>query len=151
MTTLVRRYLHTAIGFLIVGLLLGGVTLARRELADVYPSPYLVSAHTHAILVGFVMLMILGVALWMFPRPPKDDVRYSPRVAQVTYWLVTVGTAGRVAAELLRTINSEPWLRWTTVWCGFAQIAGLVLFFYNMRSRIRGVGSQSREENGERF
>ena len=62
MHSLIRRYLKTAIGFLAVGLVLGGWMMVRREIGDVYPSTYLVSAHTHAILVGFVMLMILGVA-----------------------------------------------------------------------------------------
>ena len=94
MHSLVRRYLKTAIAFLAVGLVLGGWMLVRRELAGRFPSPYVVSAHTHAILVGFVMLMILGVALWLFPRPEKGDARYRPRAAEAAYWLVTLGTAG---------------------------------------------------------
>lgn len=151
MTALVRQYLKTAIAFLAVGLLLGAWTLARRELAGVYPSPFVVSAHTHAIFVGFVMLMILGVALWMFPRPAKDDARYSPRLALVAYWLITFGTAGRVAGELLRTRNDQHWLRWGVVLLGLLQITGLGLFFYNMWSRIRATGSQLRESRGEQF
>ena len=78
MDRLVQRYLKTAIGFLALGLGLGAVMIARRELQGVYPSPYWISAHTHALLVGFVMMMIQGVALWMFPRPERGDVRYRP-------------------------------------------------------------------------
>ena len=55
MSPLVRRYLKTAIAFLLVGIVVGGVALVRRELFSVYPSAALVSAHTHVILVGFVM------------------------------------------------------------------------------------------------
>ena len=51
------------------------------ELGGRMAGPYAVSAHTHAILVGFVMMMILGVALWLFPRPSKEDTRYTPRAA----------------------------------------------------------------------
>ena len=151
MYSLVRRYLKTAIAFLAIGLALGGWMMARRELDDAYPSPYLVSAHTHAIFVGFVMMMILGVALWLFPRPEKGDERYSPRVAEWAYWLVTLGTAARVAGELLRPAVAAPWLRWAVVLSGFAQIAGVALFFHTMWSRIRPVGSQAREAKGERF
>ena len=151
MYSLVRRYLKTAIGFLLVGLVLGGWMIVRREIVGVYPSPYLISAHTHAIFVGFVMMMILGVALWLFPRPEKGDERYSPRVAEWAYWLVAVGTAARVAGELLRPTVSALWLRWAVVLSGFAQIAGVALFFYTMWSRIRPVGSQAREAKGERF
>jgi heme/copper-type cytochrome/quinol oxidase subunit 1 len=151
MTSLVRRFLKTAILFLAVGILLGGWMMVRRELWDRYPTPYEVSAHTHAILVGFVMLMILGVALWMFPRPVKGDTRYSPRLAELSYWLVTVGTAGRVAGELLRATNTATWLRVAVLLTGAAQIAGLGAFFFNMWTRIRPVGSQAREASGERF
>ena len=151
MHSLVRRFLKTAVIFLLIGLTLGGWMMVRRELFGVFPSPYLISAHTHAILVGFVMLMILGVALWLFPRPDKDDVRYQPRVAGLAYWLVTLGTAARVAGELLRQIEAAEWLRWLVVLAGLAQIAGIGAFFHTMWSRIRPAGSQQREAKGERF
>ena len=151
MHTLVRRYIKTAILFLAAGLAIGGWMVVRRELFARFPNPYAVSAHTHAILVGFVMMMILGVALWLFPRPEKGDERYSPRLAGAAYWLVALGTAGRVAGELLRTGAGGLWLRWAVVLCGLAQIAGVGLFFYTMWSRIRPVGSQAREAKGERF
>ncbi len=151
MHSLVRRFLKTAIAFLGLGLTIGGWMMVRRELGGVDPSPYLVSAHTHAILVGFVMSMILGVALWLFPRPEREDPRYQPRVAELAYWLVTVGTAARVAGELLRQINDATWLRWVVVLSGLAQIAGLGAFFYTMWSRIRAGGSRIREAKGEKF
>ena len=151
MHTLVRRYLKTAIAFLLVGLALGGWMLVRRELGGRHPTPYETSAHTHAILVGFVMMMILGVALWLFPRPDKADTRYRPRAAEAAYWLVSLGTAGRVAGELLRPAIADAWLRWAVVLCGLAQVAGIALFFFTMWSRIRPAGSQQREAKGERF
>ena len=151
MYTLVRRFLKTGVAFLGVGLAIGAWIIVRRELAGVFPSPYLVSAHTHAILVGFVMSMILGVALWMFPRPEKDDTRYSPRLAEVAYWLLTAGTAGRVAGEVLRQTSNGLWLRWLVVLCGLLQVAGIGVFFFTMWTRIRPVGSQHREAKGERF
>ena len=151
MYTLVRRFLKTAIAFLGAGLAIGGWMMARRELLGRYPTPYEVSAHTHAILVGFVMMMILGVALWLFPRPEKGDARYDPRAAEAAYWLVTLGTAGRVLGELLRPAVTATWLRWAVVLLGFAQIAGIAVFFFTMWTRIRPVGSQTREAKGERF
>ena len=76
MYTTVRRFIKTAIGFLAAGVALGVYMLIRRELFGVWPDPYLVSAHAHAVLVGFVMFLILGVALWLFPRAEKGDERY---------------------------------------------------------------------------
>jgi heme/copper-type cytochrome/quinol oxidase subunit 1 len=149
--SLVRRYLKTAIVFLGVGLAIGGWMIIRRELWSEYPTPYVVSAHTHALFVGFVMMMILGVALWLFPRPDREDARYSPRLAELAYWLLTGGTATRVAGELLRSHVGALWLRVVVVAAGFAQITGLAVFFYTMWTRIRPVGSRSREAKGEKF
>jgi heme/copper-type cytochrome/quinol oxidase subunit 1 len=149
--SLVRRYIKTAIAFLLVGLAIGGWMIVERELLERYPSPYEISAHTHAIFVGFVMMMIQGVALWLFPRPARGDTQYRPTLAAAAYWLVAAGTAARVAGELARTAVASVWLRWAVVASGFAQIAGLVLFFYTIWPRIRAVGSRVREANGERF
>lgn len=151
MTSLVRRFLKTAIGFLAVGLLIGFWMLLRRELYGVFPTSYLASAHTHAIVVGFVMMLILGVALWLFPRPEKGDERYSPRLAEAAYWCVALGTGARVAGELARPVVAAGWLRWGVVLAGLAQVVGIALFFHTMWSRIRPVGSQAREARGERF
>ena len=151
MHSLVRRYLKTAIAFLLLGLALGGWMIVRRELYGVYANPYETSAHTHAILVGFVMLMIQGVALWLFPRPERGDTIYRPALAGGAYWLVTLGTAARVAGELARPHVETPWLRVGVALAGILQIAGIALFFYTMWSRIRPAGSQAREAKGERF
>jgi len=96
-------------------------------------------------------MMILGVALWLFPRPAKDDTRYSPRAANAAYWFVACGTAGRVAGELARQASSASWLRTGLLLMGVLQVAGLAVFFYTMWSRIRPLGSQAREAQGERF
>jgi uncharacterized protein involved in response to NO len=149
--TLVRRYIKTAIVYLAVGLIIGGWMIVRRELVGRYPSQYVVSAHTHALFVGFIMMMILGVALWLFPRPEKGDERYSPRLTEAAYWLLAAGTGVRIAGELLRATRGDAWLRVAVVAAGFAQIAGILLFFYTTWTRIRPVGSKVREARGERF
>ena len=99
MDRFVQRYLKTAIGFLALGLGLGAVMIVRRELQGVHASPYWISAHTHALLVGFVLMMIQGVALWMFPRPERGDVRYRPGLAEAAYWLVALSTGIRSGAS----------------------------------------------------
>ncbi|MCC7195846.1 MAG: hypothetical protein IT356_09850 [Gemmatimonadaceae bacterium] len=151
MHSLVRRFIKTAIVFLFVGLALGAWMLVRREIYDVRPSTYETSAHTHAILVGFVMMMILGVAVWMFPRAQKDDARYKPGWVRVAWWLITTGTAVRVAGEMARLKVASGALRWIIVASGIAQVLGIMTFFIAMWPRIRAAGSATREARGERF
>lgn len=151
MHSLVRRYIKTAIVFLAIGLGVGFVGLVRRELSGRWLTPYEVSAHTHAILVGFMMMMIQGVALWLFPRPDKDDQRYDPRLAEVAWWAMTVGTALRVAGELSRGAWVTLPLGAVVIAGGTLQLAGIAIFFHTMWSRVRAVGSAAREARGERF
>jgi cbb3-type cytochrome oxidase subunit 1 len=143
MPALVRRFLKTAIGFLILGIGLGVWMLVRRELFGVWPTPWWISAHTHAILVGFVILMIFGVALWMFPRPAKDERQFDPRFAEAAYWLITLGTTARVVSELIRAQTDAAVVRWMVVLGGSAQALGMALFFWAMWSRIRGRREES--------
>ena len=39
--------------------------------------------------------LILGGALWLFPRAPKDDTRYRPERAEAAYWILLLSTAAR--------------------------------------------------------
>ena len=146
-----RRYIKTAIAFLVLGLAIGTRILVRREIFLRPPDLYEISAHTHAILVGFVMMMILGVALWLFPRAERGEQQYDPRLAAAAYWLLTIGTAGRVASELARAYSPALWLRLAVVTGGLAQFAGIALFFFTMWPRIRSAGSHIREAKGEKF
>ena len=147
----VRLFIKTAIGFLIVGLSIGIVLMVRRELFGVWPNPRLASAHMHAVLIGFVMFLILGVALWLFPRPEKDDRRYSPTRIAICYWLLLFSTGGRVLSEVVRAlVESRAW-SWAVVITSIGQAAGLLLYFWTMWNRIRPVGSHLRERSGERF
>jgi heme/copper-type cytochrome/quinol oxidase subunit 1 len=151
MTSLVRRYLKTSIAFLMVGIALGLWMMVQRESYGRASSAYVLSAHTHCILVGFMMLMIFGVALWMFPRPAKGDTRYRPALAEAAYWLVTLGTAARIVGELARAGGLTGAVIIVVLVGGVAQAVGISLFFANLWPRIRAVGSQGREAAGERF
>lgn len=145
MTALVRRFIKTGIGFLAAGLLLGLYMLVRRELFDAWPGAYLVSAHTHAVFVGFVMFMILGVALWLFPKPLPQDPRYRTGAIETVYWLLLGGTLLRVGAELARAGSGLPLLAWPVLLGGLAQVAALLLYAWSMWYRIRPSARQLRE------
>jgi len=149
--TLVRRFIKTGVVFLFTGLGIGVWMQIQRDLLGTWPNPYLRSAHIHAVLVGFVMFLILGVALWLFPRPASDDRRYTPGRIEAAYWILTVATVVRIVAELLQASSQVLVIRCAAVLGGWGQVTGLALYFWSMWSRIRPVGSQIREAKGERF
>ena len=148
MNAQVRRFIKTAVMFLIIGLLTGAYLLLRRELLGIWPQPYEVSAHTHAVFVGFVMFMILGVALWLFPKPLRNDPRYRPALIETVYWLLLAGSLLRFLGELTRAYTDIPSLAWLVLLAGFAQVASLLLYVWTMWYRIRPTMRELRAEQG---
>ena len=137
MTPLVRRYIKTSFVFLLAGLLLGGWIVAAEFVIGHYPPRLLITAHVHLLLVGFMLMMVMGVATWMFPRPAKDDTRYRPELAEAVYWVMAVATAGRAAAELSAGLSASPALRLAIAAGGLGQLLGALLFVVNMWRRVR--------------
>lgn len=137
MTPLVRRYIKTSFVFLLAGLLLGGYVVVAQFVFDAYPPRLLTTTHAHLLLVGFMLMMVMGVATWMFPRPARDDTRYRPELAEAAYWVITIGTAVRAAAEIIVALAGLLALRWLIALGGLAQLLGAGLFALNMWRRVR--------------
>ncbi len=147
MSPLSRRFLATAAFFLVSGLGLGFWMLVRRELFGIWPAPHLVSAHAHLVLVGAVMETILGVAIWLFPRPARDDSRYRPWLAEAAWWLISGGTVLRAVTEASRAWSDSTALRWCVVIGGGMQLLGLAAGVIYLRPRIRSAGAGLRSRD----
>ena len=137
MPPLVRRYIKTSFVFLILGLLLGGYVTVAEFLVGAYPPRLFVTAHVHLLLVGFMLMIVMGVATWMFPRPGKDDPRYRPELAETVYWTMTAATALRAVAEVGEGLTGAPALRVLITLASLGQFAGAGLFVVNMWWRVR--------------
>jgi len=137
--------------FFALGLLLGLIILILQVSGNPGDAAPFISVHTHLTLFGFIIMLIMAVAYWMFPRPTKEDLRYSPYLAEINYWLITIGTAIRSLAELVSVFTPSMLLNVTIVLGSLLQLASGFLFIWNIWSRIRAVGSQLREAKGEKF
>ena len=137
MPPLVRRYVKTSFVFLALGLLIGGYLVLGEFVLNRYPPRLLITAHVHLLLVGFMLMVVMGVATWMFPRPARDDVRYRPELAEAVYWVMTVSTAVRAAAELTAPFTGAAAPRLVIAAGGLGQLAGTLLFVVNMWWRVR--------------
>jgi cbb3-type cytochrome oxidase subunit 1 len=134
---LVRRYVKTSFVFLVAGLLLGGVIVVAQFGLNAYPPRLLITAHVHLLLVGFVLMIVMGVATWMFPRPARGDAHYRAGLAEAVYWIMTVATALRAVCEIAAGFWGPPLLRAGIVAGGLGQLAGTALFVVNMWTRVR--------------
>lgn len=137
MTPLVRRYVKTSLVFLLAGLGLGGYLVVAEFVVGAYPARILVTAHAHLLLVGFVLMMVMGVATWMFPRPAREDTRYRPALAEAVYWVLTAATVVRAGAEIGLSVTATPALRPLVAVGGLGQLVGTLLFVLNIWWRVR--------------
>lgn len=152
MFSTVRYFIKTSIVFLLFGIITGLYMLIARNHFDIWPHPDLVSAHTHIILVGSVMMMIMGVALWFFPRAEKQDKLYKPFIILVVYYIITISTFLRFISQIISSFSpTSYYLKILLTITASGQVIGIIIFFISMWGRIRSVGSHIREAKGERF
>jgi cbb3-type cytochrome oxidase subunit 1 len=84
-----------------------------------------------------MLMIVMGVATWMFPRPARDDTRYRPELAQTVYWVMTLATVVRAGAEIVVAVTGARWPRWPIALGGLGQLTGALLFVLNMWWRVR--------------
>jgi hypothetical protein len=106
MPQLSRWCVRAAFAYLIAGMALGAwmlVLQARRGYGLAHPWP---SIHAHLLLVGFLLLLIFGVAFWMFPR--VRGARSRAGIAWLGFGLINGGLLVRVLAEPLADAGAGP-------------------------------------------
>jgi len=151
MFSTVRYFIKTSIIFLVIGILTGFYLMLAKYFNIPGYSSEIISAHTHLILVGSVMMMIMGVALWFFPRAEKEDKKYNPDLIRIVFWLMTLSTALRFIFQVIYGFLFLEWITYIVVVVSLFQIIAIILFFYSIWGRIRPVGSHIREKRGEKF
>lgn len=95
MDPFVRRFIRSSLVWLGVGVLIG-VAMAVRPAAAAFRT-----AHMHANLLGFVSMMIFGVAYHVIPRFVGRPL-HSRRAAALHLWIANLGLAGMVSGFILR-------------------------------------------------
>ena len=124
MDPFVRRFIRSSLVWLGVGVSIG-VAMALDPAAVAYRP-----AHMHANLLGFVSMMIFGVAYHVMPRFTGRPL-HSPRAAALHLWVANLGLAGMVSGFILRVPRwgvGAPLLAAG----GVLSAAGAFLFIYNI-------------------
>ena len=111
----------------------------------------LIMAHTHIILIGGVMNMIIGVATWFFPRSKKGYRFYNPQFMWSLYWVLSFATIGRFIVEILAGYQPNRDILIIGFWTSVLQMTVLATIFFQLWDRVRSKGSYIREATGETF
>ena len=126
----VRAFLRSGLTWLGLGVTLG-VAMAAHPAWIVYRP-----AHVHMNLLGFVMMMIFGVAYHVIPRF-SGHALHSQRLAELHWWLANVGLMTMVAGFGLAP-HVGPLVIPTLAAGGTLSAIGTYLFIFNIWRTLGG-------------
>lgn len=131
-----RWCIRAALVHLVAGMAVGAWALTETALDRAPGGPWR-PIHTHLLLVGFLLLLVVGVAHWMFPR--RDGRRVGRAGAWAALVLVNAGLLGRIAAELaLERGGGSPWRALLAV-SAWLPVAGILAFAVGAWPRVRAA------------
>jgi cbb3-type cytochrome oxidase subunit 1 len=97
----VKWFLKASLAWLALGVS-AGVAMAVHPVWTVYKA-----AHVHMVVVGFVAMMIFGVAYHVIPRFTGHPLR-NRRLAGAQWWMSNVGLALMVCGLIVRATHATP-------------------------------------------
>jgi cbb3-type cytochrome oxidase subunit 1 len=101
MESFTTAFLRASLLWMVTGVSLG-VAMAMHPAWAIYRT-----AHLHILLLGFVTMMISGVAYHVFPRFSATPL-YSPRLARIHLVLANVGVGAMATGFVWRLHNPAP-------------------------------------------
>jgi cytochrome c oxidase cbb3-type subunit 1 len=137
MEPFVRNFIRSSLLWLGGGVLLG-VWMAVSPQAIIYRP-----AHAHANILGFVSMMIFGVAYHVIPRFTGSPLR-SRRAAMVHLWVANIGLAGLIGGWLLRPSLGDAGTA-AVMTGGIASAVGAFLFIGNIWQTLGPVRLAARK------
>ncbi len=137
MPLLSRMFIKAGLIYFAIGLLVGVLYLGQplfhlpAVLALLYP------VYIHLLMVGWVMQLIIGVVIWMFPKYSKEHPRGSDRLGWIVFWLLNIGLILRIFGEPLITLKPEWNLGWTLAASAILQLLAGWGFVINTWGRVK--------------
>jgi hypothetical protein len=134
MPTLTRWLVKAALLWLVAGLLLG----VAMQLPAAQRVPLLRAAwptYLHFLTVGWLTQLIVGVALWLFPRHSAARPRGSEPLGWVTFGCLNLGLLLRALGEPGRALGYDT--RLPLLVSAVAQLVALGAFVVNIWPRVR--------------
>lgn len=134
----VRYFIKSALVYLGLGICMG-LWMGFAPNAVIYRP-----AHAHLNLLGFVSMVIFGVAYHVIPRFTGHQL-HSARIAGVHWWASNIGLIALVLGFIF-----VPWLpsaRYAIELGAVLSATGAFLFIYNLWRTLDGSGIRPRAEN----
>lgn len=121
-----RSFIIAAISYLLIGVTVG-IATSVGEL-DPFAGKFV---HAHLNLVGFLGMFIYGVAYHILPRFNATPIKH-PALVGVHFYAVNAGLVGMVLSALADGVYADGHAHHAFVASGVLEVAGIVLFAYNI-------------------
>jgi hypothetical protein len=130
--------LRIALGWLLVGFVIGGAMLTDRHLPGQWRL-WLAPGHGHMLFVGWFLQFVIGVAYWLLPRKrsPDQPIGYVERPAYIAVAALNAGLTFRVGGEALERARHANDVTFTAlVVAAVLQILAAAIFVVQLWPRV---------------
>src|SRR5579884_3539411 len=118
-----------------------GAAMALAEADGIAFAPIWAVEHAHLAFVGWLVNLVIGIALWMLPlareRFPSTQGRYPPAAPILCYVLLNGGLVARIVAEPWMSLRGGPVAAAIFAASGVLQTAGILVFAVIAWLRVR--------------
>lgn len=136
MPALSRWCVRCALIYLVVGMGIGSWMLIEQANGH-DPGSTWAALHAHLLLVGFLLLLVLGIAHWMFPR--VQGTRRGRSGGWVAFGLINAGLILRILAQPRVTSgNGQPWQFLLEI-AAVLPTVGIAVFAVTILPRVRAA------------
>jgi hypothetical protein len=135
MHPLIRWHIKTSLVYLALSLLVG-VLLAAQALWNL-PLPGLFPVYFHLLTIGWLTLLIFGVATWMFPRHSRIDALTSEKLGWTIFGLLNAGLLLRAVSEPMNARAPGTAWGWLLTLSALLQWFAGMLFVITIWGRVK--------------
>lgn len=135
MPVLTRWFIKTSLVYLTLALLTG-LALALQGFGW-FNLPGLFPVYIHLFTMGWLTLLIFGIAYWMFPKFTIQRPRGSEALGWATYLLANLGLILRALAEPINTAVPGGVWGWVLAVSALAQWLSGLIFVLNTWGRVK--------------
>ncbi len=139
MPPLTRWFIKTGLVYFVLALALGALLAAQQVWNFTLPYSSIFPTYVHVLVVGWLTLLILGVANWMFPKFSANLPRGSGTLGWASYIFLNAGLALRVVCEPANALENVPGSTWGILLAiaAILQWLGGLAFVANTWARVK--------------
>jgi heme/copper-type cytochrome/quinol oxidase subunit 1 len=137
MPLLTRWFIRTSFVYLGLGLAVGILLAGQSLWSSRFPVAVLFPGYIHLLTVGWLTLLIFGVAYWMFPRYSQAQPHGNDLLNWAAFILLNLGLVTRLIGEPLDNLRPEAIWGWLLAVSALLQWLGGMAFIINLWKRVK--------------